>query len=136
MVEVASGRRGLGARRTRRTRRSACLNATAPQASAAPPVALSELVQGDGAPPSTASWSYPVRVVWCRRLSANRTQEETVSASDRPGVLFRAGTSQSKAVSRIGAAAVCWPVAARALRLEGGRPTVAEPGGLAMIGRS
>ena len=61
------------------------------------------------------------------RSSANRTQEETVSASDRPGVLFRAGTSQSKAVSWIGAAAVCCPVAARALRLEGGEPTVADP---------
>jgi len=48
-----------------------------------------------------------------------------VSASDRPGLLFCAATSQSKAV--IGAAAVSCLVAARALRLEGGEPTVAGP---------
>ena len=50
-----------------------------------------------------------------------------MSASDRPADLFRAGTSQSKAVSWIGEAAVCCPIAARALRLEGGEPTVADP---------
>jgi hypothetical protein len=76
------------------------------------------------------------RVVWCHRSSANRRQEVTVPASDRPAVLFRSGTSHSKAVSWIGAAAVCCPVAARALRLEGGRAYRRRPGGLAMIARS
>ena len=58
-------------------------------------------------------------MVWCHRSSANRTQEETVSASDRPGVLFRAGTSQSNGSWWRGR--VCCR-AARALRLEGGEP--------------
>jgi hypothetical protein len=57
---------------------------------------------------------------------SNRTQEENGVRLRQTAVLFRAGWSQSKAVSLIGAAAVCFPVAARALRLEGGEPTVAD----------
>ncbi len=49
-----------------------------------------------------------------------------MSVSHRPGVLFRDGMSQSKAVSWRGAEAVCCPSAARALRLEEGEPTVAD----------
>ena len=76
---------------------------------------------------STASWCSCARVVRCPRSNANLRQEETVSDSDRSGVLFRRRDDAPRAVSWLAAATVSCPVAARALRREGGAPTVAEP---------
>ena len=70
----------------------------------------------------------PARVVGCPSLECEpHAGGNGVRLRQTRWFCSAPGTTQSTALSWIGAAAVCCPVAARALRLEGGEPTVADP---------